>query len=812
MPTLATREVLSVFLASPSDVAAERATAQEIVNDLNKRLGPRLRLQIDLHMWEDIAPGYGDPQNIINPELDECDLFIGLLWEKWGQRTKNYSSGFEEEFERAIARRKASDRPDIMLAFKAPRPEKLDEPGPQLTQVLTFRETQKAARQVLFADVRTSEEWGRKLQTWLLEKAFDAVGLSPRTVPPAAESLPMAPQPLQHESVVRESQTHSPADVPDQLRDLATSVRATIYSGHMEWSRDEARTLSAFDIARLHLLSTTWMAQRYTSDFLGTHEVNLLYKNRAQLQATTPEHVEILRTLLADESDFVPGWFWFKNKFHQTLSDLLLAFIRTDPNDYLRVRSLKLLTDAKIEIPSEEWANLPLSDNSGAVRTQALEYLGAVGDLRALPLLENASKTALPLSRAAAIEATLSILARHAPQRAFAEFLSAAEYTSRKMVPVLRRIVTQVVSERLVAATANDNSEIRLLCVTELSRRGELPIHLAEKLRDDPSLEVRQVVLQKIVNTRGLHEIQRLRASQKPDTSGAWNILAGRRDLDLTEMTLNYCRTRPTEELLGLVQWLGTAATEAYKVLAIDRFESISPFIRSDLDSGFDRIRLASLEDFKSKFGPELAEQHALELDKGRLNDFIRSQFTEAALAGLAVHGQPSDVAIARRHLLDDSLDVKTHSLMIIGKFGGPEDVEGLVNLADKSWGEVQALALATAIRLAANSNQLALEMANTGTEPKQKAALAWLIEQNSPEIREHFRALLNSDNSEYRTRALCYLAGELNPSELDELLESYLQQGQYYYDVATWLDRILYAPQTLKPMYLDHLQQLTPG
>lgn len=93
------RKVLNVFLASPSDVDEERRIADEVLNDFNKQVGRRLGWQADLHKWEDVAPGFGRPQARINPDVDSCNLFIGLLWERWGNPTATYTSGFEEEFD-----------------------------------------------------------------------------------------------------------------------------------------------------------------------------------------------------------------------------------------------------------------------------------------------------------------------------------------------------------------------------------------------------------------------------------------------------------------------------------------------------------------------------------------------------------------------------------------------------------------------------------------------------------------------------------------------------------------------------------------
>jgi hypothetical protein len=134
----ATRRILSVFLASPNDVAFERTLAEEVVSSVNRLAGPYLGWQIDLKKWEDTAPGYGRPQEIINPMVDECDLFIGLLWGRWGQPSGTYSSGFEEEYQRARARRKAQNKPEIWLFFKQVDESQLNDPGDQLKKVIEF--------------------------------------------------------------------------------------------------------------------------------------------------------------------------------------------------------------------------------------------------------------------------------------------------------------------------------------------------------------------------------------------------------------------------------------------------------------------------------------------------------------------------------------------------------------------------------------------------------------------------------------------------------------------------------------------------
>jgi Domain of unknown function (DUF4062) len=97
------RNVLKIFLASPGDVAEERRAARNVVYEMDQMFRES-GWHIELSGWEDVMPGYSRPQAKINPDVDTCDIFLGLLWRRWGSPTGEYSSGFEEEFERARAR------------------------------------------------------------------------------------------------------------------------------------------------------------------------------------------------------------------------------------------------------------------------------------------------------------------------------------------------------------------------------------------------------------------------------------------------------------------------------------------------------------------------------------------------------------------------------------------------------------------------------------------------------------------------------------------------------------------------------------
>ena len=135
--------VFVVFVASPSDMEPERDVLEEVIRELNLTWSRTLGIRLDLVRWETHGyPGFGaDPQDVLNRELpDDIDIFIGLMWGRYGTPTSKAGSGTEEEFKRALDRfQQDSASIRIMIYFKdAPlAPSQID--PDQLARVQRFR-------------------------------------------------------------------------------------------------------------------------------------------------------------------------------------------------------------------------------------------------------------------------------------------------------------------------------------------------------------------------------------------------------------------------------------------------------------------------------------------------------------------------------------------------------------------------------------------------------------------------------------------------------------------------------------------------
>ena len=195
----------------------------------------------------------------------------------------------------------------------------------------------------------------------------------------------------------------------------------------------------------------------------------------------------------------------------------------------------------------------------------------------------------------------------------------------------------------------------------------------------------------------------------------------------------------------------------------------------------------------EKKYGPEGGPKYVEAFQK--YEEFIGSQFTKAALCGLAENAQPQDAALARPYLTHTYSFVQDPAVTVVAKFGNQEDVGVLLEIAKGTYGVAAKEAAAGALRLSPDPIKVARELLQTTKSDVVKVAFDWMYQQDSREVRDLFVELLNGKDDGRRVRALYYFFSRVRRDELETLLEEYLGKDIYYYNVVTWLDRVLYSP-----------------
>jgi hypothetical protein len=168
--------ILRIFVSSPSDMDEKRALLRDVVRELNVTLSQHLGVRFDLVGWETHAyPSVGvDAQNVINDQIgDDYDIFVGMMWNRFGTPTSRAGSGTVEEFERAYER--FCENPNqirIMFYFKdAPVNPSLINPS-QLEQIHEFRDGLRQ-RGILYWTFRERDEFASLLRMHLSRQVLD---------------------------------------------------------------------------------------------------------------------------------------------------------------------------------------------------------------------------------------------------------------------------------------------------------------------------------------------------------------------------------------------------------------------------------------------------------------------------------------------------------------------------------------------------------------------------------------------------------------------------------------------------------------
>ncbi len=187
--------VFRVLIASPGDVSGERSIIREVIYEWNAVNSDSREIVLLPVAWEThSSPEMGDrAQSIINKQLKECDLLIGVFWTRIGTPTGEYPSGSVEEIEEHVK----TEKPAMLYFSSAPVvPESID--PDQYSELTQFKESCKPRG--LFETYSDLNDFKAKITRQLQIKinthpSFAKVSLSPPgTEAPTDSSIPKIPK------------------------------------------------------------------------------------------------------------------------------------------------------------------------------------------------------------------------------------------------------------------------------------------------------------------------------------------------------------------------------------------------------------------------------------------------------------------------------------------------------------------------------------------------------------------------------------------------------------------------------------------
>jgi hypothetical protein len=135
--------VIDVFLSSPTDVEEERTFIKQLALEWNTLRSRQTGSFLSVTGWEErVAPALSErPQASVNEQVGQSyDVYLGLMWNRFGTPTGPANSGTEEEFNLALSRVRNGAAVRMALLFKKGLvdPDLLD--FDQLQRVRNFKE------------------------------------------------------------------------------------------------------------------------------------------------------------------------------------------------------------------------------------------------------------------------------------------------------------------------------------------------------------------------------------------------------------------------------------------------------------------------------------------------------------------------------------------------------------------------------------------------------------------------------------------------------------------------------------------------
>jgi len=399
--------VLRVFLASPSDLGPERHAARDAVNEINRTVARPAGFQVDLIGWEDTLSSAGRPQATINEEMATCQMFIGMIWERWGTApdlTGKFTSGFEEEYYTSFERYQNTGQPHMRLFFKDVDSSKISDAGPELSKVIDFKKKRISDKLILFQSFADTETFAQYVRVGIADyilklKSEDQLGDdASRSTDLSAEPEPAPPA---------NSEPGSPRSELDLLNILTAKLQ-----------KSRGAAVTAVDVARLRNLAVALSGPSNDDNSLGPHDANLIYATHNQLKLSEREVSALANAGIdAIDRENAPVFFWISKRSSAFPPWLAYStFIGPDARQVNAFRIMQLIHHDIGEV-DEAFSRKDIitrwfASDSDGVKTAALNYLQRM----ARPVEIEFAQAELDKSsfgtRVAAAEAVISLRAR----------------------------------------------------------------------------------------------------------------------------------------------------------------------------------------------------------------------------------------------------------------------------------------------------------------------------------------------------------------------------------------------------------------
>ena len=796
---------IKLFLASPGDVLPERQLVIDAVDEINKEVAPRTNSFVEVKGWEDTHSGPGRPQDLINKEADKCELFVGIMWKKWGTPPANegpYTSGFEEEFELALERYKETGEPNISMYFKSIEDPIKIKDGEDFAKVQADIEKVRGLQSrlenekpLLYNPFETATEFQRKVRLKITNYLFD---LEKAEQESEEQEQARTKQPLdESESTEKDDSKKSPfSEVGHKF--LTKFIKDTK-------AEDSEDNITPFEVARFRLLSCAVSKSGNDKTFLGVHDANIIFKNR-KTKLGLREISNLVNTSLKHiDYENAPLWFWYKAHSDEIQEDILPLKSFYNSDEDVSIGALKAMDIVGTALPNkppidrqfilERWFSDKSSDE---VKVAALRYLKNHGVENDLSFIQTELESLNSKTSRMSIEAYFCIQYRY-------NKLNAAKYLFQNQFEMIDEellnnalyFIDELDEDLLRLGLKHSNSKIRLESFKKLIGKQKIVSDDIQSLANDKSAEIRFELVNHFLNeNQPLNDDVVKRTLVKPVKGmgifGSGYDREGRAMQD--KYNVNKHMKMSEQELLEKIQNGLIFNDDPYFVLCDRYFKKYADKLRENVDNKFKE----EFEKYIKRLEETGLEEDSVKQSR-KLEEHIRTEMTRRGLDVLCKHVEEQDLNRVRNGLSEDFVDSSICEIQYLQKVGGWEDISIIAN-ANKTY---------------SNDNSLLVNIGDGWDEVKAEAiysigrerldevfnikmpsgVLVELIKISSSPMfskvsEKTLLGLLESEEDKLRKAVSLKISQTFKKADIKTFLSKYLDSDDYhYYNVIYWLD-----------------------
>lgn len=798
-----------IFIGSPGGLEEERQTAHDIAEEINKNNSDHWRCQLKLVGWEDTIPGHHRPQDKINEDLDRCDYFLGVLWNRWGSKTstkKNgYTSGFHEEYCRAKNHIDNGSMKDLAIFFKNVESPTGMKPDDDFKKVLNFRQKLIKEKKTLFKDFANIDIFRTLVREQLMDIGWKETEIKQNEN--QEKSQPENARPAIERQ--KDSDTHKILLIDEAANNFLTEI----LERSSEWEKTQP-----YEIARFRLIASALYRSGNDELHLGNHDANLVFKNLRNSSFSAQEIQSLIDCgIVGFNHQNVSLWRWlakseqYSELFHRVR---VLAIVG---NEQEKKNAIQVLGLASEPIPiledSFDKKQVLISWLSDKTDSQTFDtiisFLSTNATNDDILLLEELSSDCSPQRQAKVEAAIVGVLSTVNVNEALMRLVEKdVDKLDDKLVETLFKKPQTLLTQTLTSCLYAKPDNVRLQVTQLLFERDEISLEAANNLLTDSNHGIRLLAaesLKKLGHELDKDIVKKALTIKKDPSLFSFANAFNRTDTTYYERYLSNRLTELDQKALKeKIENAGILNDRELLVMYSNFASKTQDEIRKKLADGFKNhfdIAIKKAED-AGEVSPEIVSRiRKLETSRGR-------QLRTVAVSILCDLNKSTDLQLVRRTLDKFEVDASESILKFFARFGDWSDIERIKSLGDYPIERTAVFGIqkthfpqqkASAIlKLSKNriADTLALELDISIKKSLAKQIPKRVIADLSDEI---LTRELNQNDDEYRIIWALRCVQSLSKFRIKTLLDQYVDHdGHRYYNSIHWLDLGASLPRQL--------------